>query len=46
MKFLIKKLENLVQVIKLMNDGDGPSLLGICEVENQQITQRTRENRP
>jgi hypothetical protein len=40
---LDKKLENLAQVIKMMNDGHGPDLLGICEVENQQITQKLLE---
>ena len=42
-KFLTKKLENLAQVIKLMNDRQGPDLLGICEVENQQIAQKLLE---
>ena len=37
---LDKKLENLAQVIKLLNNGHGPDLLGICEVENQQITRK------
>jgi hypothetical protein len=37
---LDKKVENLAQVIRLINDGHGPDLLGICEVENQQITQK------
>jgi hypothetical protein len=40
---LDKKLENLAQVVKLMNNGHGPDLLGICEVENQQITQKLVE---
>jgi Endonuclease/Exonuclease/phosphatase family len=40
---LDKKLENLAQVIKLINDGQGPDLLGICEVENQQIAQKLLE---
>ncbi|MFL6324289.1 MAG: hypothetical protein ACJ72C_05930, partial [Nitrososphaeraceae archaeon] len=40
---LDKKLENLAQVIKLMNDRQGPDLLGICEVENQQIAQKLLE---
>jgi len=40
MRFLIKKLENLAQVIKMLNNGHGPDLLGICEVQNQQITQK------
>jgi hypothetical protein len=37
---LDKKLENLAHVIKMLNNGHGPDLLGICEVENQQITQK------
>jgi hypothetical protein len=37
---LDKKLENLAKVIKMLNNGHGPDLLGICEVENQQITQK------
>jgi Endonuclease/Exonuclease/phosphatase family len=40
---LDKKVENLAQVIKLMNDRQGPDLLGICEVENQQIAQKLLE---
>lgn len=40
---LDKKVENLAQVIRLINDGHGPDLLGICEVENQQITQKLLE---
>jgi endonuclease/exonuclease/phosphatase family protein len=40
---LDKKVGNLAQVIRLINDGHGPDLLGICEVENQQITQKLLE---
>ncbi|HYY49925.1 MAG TPA: hypothetical protein VE643_03570, partial [Nitrososphaeraceae archaeon] len=40
---LEKKLENLARVINLMNDGHGPDLLGICEVENEHITQKLIE---
>ena len=40
---LDKKVENLAQAIRLINDGHGPDLLGICEVENQQITQKLLE---
>jgi len=38
-----KKLEDLARIINLMNDGQGPDLLGICEVENQRITQKLLE---
>ena len=35
-----KKIENLAVAIKLLNGGHGPDLLGICEIENERITQR------
>jgi len=31
---LDKKLDQLASIIKQMNDGNGPDLLGVCEVEN------------
>lgn len=34
---LDKKMFNLSSVIKMMNDGDGPDILGVCEVENQAV---------
>ena len=34
---LDKKLTNLAQIIKLMHGGQGPDLLGICEVENKPL---------
>ncbi len=34
---LDKKMYNLARVIRLMNDGKGPDLLGVCEVENQNV---------
>ncbi|MCW8803147.1 MAG: hypothetical protein OQK57_02020 [Ignavibacteriaceae bacterium] len=34
---LDKKMYNLSRVIRLMNDGRGPDLLGVCEVENQAV---------
>ena len=34
---LDKKMYNLARVIRLMNDGKGPDLLGVCEVENQAV---------
>ena len=40
---LDKKIENLAEVIRLLNDdGQGPDLLGICEVENEKITQKSK----
>lgn len=32
---LNKKLTRLAEIIKLMNDGAGPDILGVCEVENK-----------
>ena len=37
---LKKKIENLASVIKLMHDGQGPDLLGICEIENKPVAER------
>ncbi|NWG29803.1 MAG: endonuclease/exonuclease/phosphatase family protein, partial [Ignavibacteriaceae bacterium] len=34
---LDKKMFNLSRVIRMMNDGNGPDLLGVCEVENQAV---------
>jgi hypothetical protein len=34
---LDKKLYNLAQVIRSMNHGSGPDLLGVCEVEHQAL---------
>lgn len=34
---LDKKMYNLARVIRMMNDGRGPELLGVCEVENQAV---------
>jgi len=34
---LDKKLYNLARVIRSMNKGEGPDLLGVCEVENQAL---------
>lgn len=31
------KIRNLAEVIRLMFDGNGPDLLGICEIENQRL---------
>ncbi|MDZ7624048.1 MAG: hypothetical protein U5J96_06320 [Ignavibacteriaceae bacterium] len=34
---LDKKMYNLARVIRAMNDGNGPDILGVCEVENQAV---------
>ena len=34
---LDKKMYNLSRVIRLMNDGNGPDLMGVCEVEHQYL---------
>lgn len=34
---LDKKIENLASVIRQMNDGNGPDILGVCEVENAHV---------
>ncbi len=37
------KIENLAQVIRSLHDGQGPDLLGICEVENESVAQKLIE---
>jgi hypothetical protein len=37
---LDNKLANLAQIISMMNDGAGPDLLGICEVENRPLIEQ------
>ncbi|UJP65407.1 endonuclease/exonuclease/phosphatase family protein [Mongoliitalea daihaiensis] len=34
---LTQKIENLSKVIAQMNEGKGPDLLGVCEVENKEV---------
>ena len=34
---LDKKMYNLARIIRLMNNGNGPDILGVCEVENQEV---------
>src|SRR5262249_6155431 len=31
------KLNNLASIIRKMNDGKGPDVLGVCEVENRKV---------
>ncbi len=37
---LEKKLDNLAQVISSMNNGNGPDILGTCEVEHENLLQK------
>ncbi len=32
-----QKLRNVASVIRLMNDGEGPDILGVCEVEHEHV---------
>jgi len=32
-----QKLRNLASVIRSMNDGEGPDILGVCEVEHEHV---------
>jgi hypothetical protein len=34
---LNKKLEKLAEIIKEMNNNEGPDILGVCEVENEEV---------
>jgi hypothetical protein len=34
---LDKKMYNLSRIIRMMNEGNGPDILGVCEVENQEV---------
>ena len=38
---LNSKLDQLCKVIVAMNDGAGPDLLGVCEVENEAVFTKT-----
>lgn len=42
-ELLNRKLEQLGSVIRRMNDGQGPDLLGVCEVENEAVLRRLLE---
>ena len=43
MKAFDKKVENLARIITRMFDGNGPDLLGICEIENASVARRLIE---
>jgi len=34
---LKKKVKQLVKIISQMNDGKGPDILGVCEIENENV---------
>jgi hypothetical protein len=34
---LIRKVQNLGKIIAMMNGGNGPDILGVCEIENQNV---------
>jgi endonuclease/exonuclease/phosphatase family metal-dependent hydrolase len=36
---LERKLDNLARIIKKMNDGRGPDVLGLCEIENRKVVE-------
>ncbi|NOQ24886.1 MAG: endonuclease/exonuclease/phosphatase [Bacteroidales bacterium] len=40
---LSKKLSQLATVIQLMNEGKGPDILGVCEVENKAVLEKLLE---
>ena len=37
---LDKKISNLCSIIKQMNNGAGPDILGVCEIENEEVVAR------
>ena len=37
---LDKKLRQLGKIIKQLNDGEGPDILGVCEVENEKVLKK------
>ena len=37
---LEQKITNLASIIRLMNDGNGPDILGVCEVENRFVLEQ------
>jgi endonuclease/exonuclease/phosphatase family metal-dependent hydrolase len=37
---LEKKMYNISRIIRTMNNGNGPDLLGVCEVENETVLRR------
>ena len=41
---LDKKMYNLSRIIRMMNDGNGPDILGVCEVENEEVFESMVDN--
>ncbi|MBU2584830.1 MAG: endonuclease/exonuclease/phosphatase family protein, partial [Bacteroidetes bacterium] len=37
---LDKKQSNLSKIIRSMNDGEGPDILGVCEIENRDVLEQ------
>ncbi|MGA1842415.1 MAG: hypothetical protein ACMUIU_17500 [bacterium] len=37
------KIKKLAEVIDLMYEGQGPDLLGICEIENKDVAERLKD---
>lgn len=42
-RLLSKKVQQLASIINMMNEQNGPDLLGICEVENGNVLNRLKE---
>ena len=38
-----KKIENLAKVIKSLHNNQGPDLLGLCEIENEELAKELVE---
>ncbi len=41
---LDKKIDNLCSIIKKLNNGEGPDILGICEIENENVIKMLMDN--
>lgn len=39
---LNKKISQLTKIIKQMNDGNGPDILGLCEIENKNVVDKLK----
>ncbi len=40
---LSRKIDNLASVIRKMNNGQGPDILGVCEIENRPVLEKLRD---
>ncbi len=43
---LARKVQNLGNIITMMNEGNGPDILGLCEIENQNVLTWLLKNLP